>query len=1588
MFASSHGPRSAARRRGIVLVLVLGMLGLMALIGVTFATFAGQTLKNSRNNAQGAARPQPEALMDYALAQLINDSNNPLSAIRGHSLLRDMYGNDSVFRGSNPPGNAAVETGGLLTSVYTGGSYAPLVMSLVGLHSTSTTTPFYNQLQYSTNIPTTGQYAGLDFTRWIVRFAPNNPSVIPSVPQSFEVLEDVADSSGYHYFTLSANLGNPRNDPAYANNPLASGDTATFAYSNPNLGATEDTSTSPAAITKGFSALAREYSLDTTTYKAISPSTAFVLDGRYMRAFNGPGLTRPSLPDVNSMGTQVFAPAYPYNAAAYANMRVIGSDPGLRTAISPGTYSLGNPDVLGMDEDYDACDLENWFLAIQSADGQVMIPSFHRPGILTAADWILPADDGSGNVINAPSRSKILRPRQIDNSPLFPTDPSILDASGKLTYDIDNDGDGVTDSVWLDLGYPVQRDTNGRLSKPLFAFMVLGLNGRLPLNTVGNLQARAIGDPTHNTDAAEMVPYPTSSGQIPYPGLNTGGNYHNQYYSSQAFYDAPLFDHTSHLGYSVNEINPKFALQNAPSNLYSGGLDAGNTTWSQQDNVYVDISLTQLRNLLAGTRPTSATNPFSGTYPAENGDHNFVAVNSLPWLLPNNMYDATDFQGTNSATMNPATSNSGIAVAGRWGEPEGIPSFFPSPVDSLAYDTVYPTYLYNNFVRAGRSIYGASATNDVMDDDFDDFDPYLATPFDNVSQTFTLTADNTTPTSSISIPLNIPGYTSYDFRRNWPEDHDRFDTAGQMAIATERARRFVTPQDTAGVGRLMGYMKRPASDNDYGMGADKLGRSGYFRYFRPAGMPQEVRYPYDLAATDTYAFPSAYPYATGSGNSQRFLMPVLIPPGQSVATGTAPGTKPDVSNNLLHGWQAAATPATSGYTTFNVAVMGAMPFDYDPSLTSTPAGYAANLALFTPTIAPLNLLNPGAFVNSAVNSSNGPNLGTDVSLYPIPYSATVVNGYLGGSLNKDEADEMNLYTANRFDMPFGPTDLEWLYRKHDVDGATLNSRLSGLAPISFTNPTDGLTRRRMFSTDAWDITSFAYANDNPIPYAGVLGGYRTNSPDHDFTYNSRFMPYASPSLELTNQVVSTSPGTIQFLQFANPITTEFLPNPTLPVNTPAGGTINTYIQNSNTTLTMPMAIDPSKPNSAGVPYNLFSTNAFYNATINPYTNVIIPAGNNSAAQLQTPSLAHRDRKINLNIPLPISNDPAEPVRQKWCREAYQMLKAILPPAAIDTPEELAALSQFVVNVIDFRDPDCTMTRFVNTDLEVVDALTRLQSIVPDSTTLDTTWNVTPPGVRFATGTHSLGTNFPFDPSLYSPDTVSPFLVQHGMEYNPIAINEAFALQSRYGKATDTTLLSYQALFVELVNTLTESQNSSGTGNSSAIKMAGWDMIFTPDNYGWGRPDPISGEVNPIAYPPNLPDTAGALTATDPPAQSQRPTVTTSGPLNAVQRVEFNSTVKAITAIKTSNPPNPGNDVDYFVVGDYEGDVANTVEVNPVVTGTIDASIDAMSTILAKGNPSDGTPTSILTRLPKPATGTGLYYWVYSDDRPTHSTPRR
>ncbi len=35
-----------------------------------------------------------------------------------------------------------------------------------------------------------------------------------------------------------------------------------------------------------------------------------------------------------------------------------------------------------MDEDYDAVDQENMFLALQTADGSLTVPSYHRPNTI------------------------------------------------------------------------------------------------------------------------------------------------------------------------------------------------------------------------------------------------------------------------------------------------------------------------------------------------------------------------------------------------------------------------------------------------------------------------------------------------------------------------------------------------------------------------------------------------------------------------------------------------------------------------------------------------------------------------------------------------------------------------------------------------------------------------------------------------------------------------------------------------------------------------------------------------------------------------------------------------------------------------------------------------------------------------------------------------------------------------------------------------------------------------------------------------------------------------------------------------------
>ena len=253
------------------------------------------------------------------------------------------------------------------------------------------------------------------------------------------------------------------------------------------------------------------------------------------------------------------------------------------------------------------------------------------------------------------------------------------------------------------------------------------------------------------------------------------------------------------------------------------------------------------------------------------------------------------------------------------------------------------------------------------------------------------------------------------------------------------------------------------------------------------------------------------------------------------------------------------------------------------------------------------------------------------------------------------------------------------------------------------------------------------------------------------------------------------------------------------------------------------------------PQNAFPLNSRFSPTANASFAVVSAS---LGSYVAAPSLAHADRKINLNYPLPVSNDPDEPIRTKWITETYQLLKWILPPRAVDTPEELAQLSQFVINIIDFRDSDCTMTHWQNPDVLLVPGQ-------PANPSANTPLPATAPTVVLASA---------------NPANAIP-LDQYGMEYNPFALNEVLAFSYAYYQSGGSSQAN--RFFVELVNTLTQSSfaalppPAAGVTNPpdpSILDLGGfqytpgdpysggcWDLVFTDDAPN-SRPDPYRGEL--------------------------------------------------------------------------------------------------------------------------------------------------
>lgn len=164
--------------------------------------------------------------------------------------------------------------------------------------------------------------------------------------------------------------------------------------------------------------------------------------------------------------------------------RRMSDDPGATTA-TLGTFA----DYIstGVNESYDAFGFQNPFLAFAIDDERV---SFNDPLLFMSVLGTSVEDEekyANFRPVTNLYLQKVADPAIGNGDPTAVTVERINGWSNPTeSLDVDNDGDGVEDSIWIDLGYPIQTDIDGRRYKPLVAFLVRDMDGRLNVNAHGN----------------------------------------------------------------------------------------------------------------------------------------------------------------------------------------------------------------------------------------------------------------------------------------------------------------------------------------------------------------------------------------------------------------------------------------------------------------------------------------------------------------------------------------------------------------------------------------------------------------------------------------------------------------------------------------------------------------------------------------------------------------------------------------------------------------------------------------------------------------------------------------------------------------------------------------------------------------------------------------------------------------------------------------------------------------------------------------------------------------------------------------------
>lgn len=441
----------AQRRSGMILLVVLGMLTFFSILVATYLVFANQSRQASfviasRNNRL----PDVRALMDDALMKLIRGTDDPTDPFYGEDLLSDYYGRFDAFD-----------------------------LEIV--------TPTGVQV-----------FLGQDVAAFVVRATPNPAAMVGGYDDLYTdrvITFESGDTSlaGRSLRVLRSRInGNAGNHTLYIELPADLRASGTLAQSQ---------------------------------VEALFPTGARLRMNGVPR--NSPGLGF----DPNTSNIDRFAtPQGDSNFPGLADLPM-SLQPNHFTSNTRPTQKLhsGSSPQGDFDESYDAADFNNWFLSYRDSDGKV-IPSFHRPAVINylwhhpsfqsaiagpnrrnavvslARATFRPLPFNAGQISALPSHPSftggnsnyaLRSPIQLNGVPAdtFVAKALIGTSGSTITdlnpWDVDNDGDGVPDSVWIDLGLPVITSREGKLLKPLVAPMIEDLSARLNVNAHGNFELDA-----------------------------------------------------------------------------------------------------------------------------------------------------------------------------------------------------------------------------------------------------------------------------------------------------------------------------------------------------------------------------------------------------------------------------------------------------------------------------------------------------------------------------------------------------------------------------------------------------------------------------------------------------------------------------------------------------------------------------------------------------------------------------------------------------------------------------------------------------------------------------------------------------------------------------------------------------------------------------------------------------------------------------------------------------------------------------------------------------------------------------------------